>query len=135
MNKTGIGEIIKKELKENPGRPFIIAFMILLIIAAAELAVGNSTIANKLAEIAYYYLVIGVVLTIYSVVREERRKIKERSKEGASGPSTAVSRGLSDPSTAVGVGVFHFRVLVSPGEPPQLWPGYPRLNTNKTTTT
>ncbi|NPA23434.1 MAG: hypothetical protein GXO23_03970, partial [Crenarchaeota archaeon] len=106
MSREGIAEIIKKELKENPGRPFIIAFMILLIIAATELAIGNTAAANKLAEIAYYYLVIGVILTIYTVVKEERRKMRQSSKEGASGPSTAVSRGLSDPSTAVGVGVF-----------------------------
>ncbi|NPA69283.1 MAG: hypothetical protein GXO26_00585, partial [Crenarchaeota archaeon] len=106
MEREGIGKTILRELKENPGRPFIIAFMVLLIIAAAELAIGNTTIANKLAEIAYYYLVIGVILTIATIVREERKKARESSKEGASGPSTAVSRGLSDPSTAVGVGVF-----------------------------
>ncbi len=71
-----LNEIIKRELLENPGRPFIIAFMILLIIAAVELAIGNEVLANRAAEIAYYYLVIGVILTIYAVVREERRRGK-----------------------------------------------------------
>ncbi|GEM_PF-5849317 len=65
-----------EEFKENPGRPFIIAFMILLIIAAIFLALGNEFLANKFAEYAYYNLVLGVVLQLIAIIKEERRKSK-----------------------------------------------------------
>ncbi len=60
-------------LTENWGAPFIVAFMILLITAAIYLAYGNEAKANKLAEYAYYNLVIGVLLQLVSLIKEERK--------------------------------------------------------------
>ena len=47
----------------------ILLFMFLLISSAILLALGNEARANKLAELAYYNLVIGVVIEIYKVAR------------------------------------------------------------------
>ena len=60
--------------KENWGAPFIIAFMILLIIAAGYLSAGNESFANELAIYAYYSLVVGVLLQLASFIRHSRRK-------------------------------------------------------------
>lgn len=60
-----------KSLRDSPGAPFILAFIILLILAAIHLAVGMEDQANKLAEYAYYMLVIGVVLELFAVIRSK----------------------------------------------------------------
>ena len=60
-------------VKENPGAPFIIGFMIELIAAAISLSLGYEDLANDFAEIAYYFLVIGVILQLIAFVIEERR--------------------------------------------------------------
>jgi len=62
--------------KENWGAPFIISFMVLLVVCAGLLASGNDGLANEIAIYAYYSLVIGVVLQLVSFIREERRRPK-----------------------------------------------------------
>ena len=47
-------------LTESPGRGTALAFMALLIGAAIYLAAGDEETANRLAEYAYYALVISV---------------------------------------------------------------------------
>jgi len=47
----------------------ILLFMFLLVSAAVVLAIGDESKANKLAELAYYSLVIGVALQLYDVAR------------------------------------------------------------------
>jgi len=64
---------IRKYVRENPGGPLVILFMLFLIIAAIELAKGRENTANRCAEVAYYYLVAGVVLQLLSVIKEERK--------------------------------------------------------------
>ena len=51
-------------LKENWGAPFIICFMILLVVAALFLAEGVELVANEIAVYAYYFLVVGVILQL-----------------------------------------------------------------------
>ena len=68
---------IKKYLKENPGAPFIMGFMTLLVSCAVLLSTGYTPQANKTAECAYYLLVIGVILQFVSFVKEERAKQEE----------------------------------------------------------
>ena len=70
---------IKKYLKENPGAPFIMGFMALLLSCAVLLTMGHTPQANKTAEYAYYLLVIGVILQFVSFVKEERAKQEEES--------------------------------------------------------
>ena len=49
---------------ERLGATFIIAFMIVLAVAAVLLALNDEEDANKLAEISYYMLVLGVILQL-----------------------------------------------------------------------
>ena len=67
----------KQYLRENWGAPFIIAFMILLTVAAAYLAVGMESLANDIAVYAYYNLVAGVILQLISCIKES--KVEETS--------------------------------------------------------
>ena len=61
-------------LVSNQGVVFIVAFMVMLTSAAIALALGGEVLANKLAEVAYYFLVIGVVAQLVNLVREECKK-------------------------------------------------------------
>jgi uncharacterized membrane protein YbhN (UPF0104 family) len=75
-------KIKKKRLdyfKENWGAPFIIAFMILLIIAAIYLSLGNEAYANEIAIYAYYALVIGVFLQLASYIKYAKKEEKHTS--------------------------------------------------------
>ena len=64
---------VRKYVRENPGGPLIILFMLFLVTAAMELAKGSENIANRCAEVAYYYLVAGVILQLLSAIKEERK--------------------------------------------------------------
>ena len=69
---------VKRYLRENPGASFIIGFQILLVVCAGLLIVGNSVWADGLATVAYFSLVIGVVLQLVGFVRVSNcRKDKE----------------------------------------------------------
>lgn len=70
---------IKQYLKENWGALFIITFMILLIIAAIYLSIGNEAYANDIAIYAYYALVIGVLLQLASYIKYARKEEKQIS--------------------------------------------------------
>jgi hypothetical protein len=74
---------IKNYLKENWGAPFIIAFIILLLIAATELSFGLEAQANDVAVYAYYFLVAGVVLQIASYIKygEKEEVVTETEKK------------------------------------------------------
>jgi hypothetical protein len=69
----------KNYFKENWGAPFIIAFMILLIIAAIYLSIGNEVYANEIAIYAYYALVIGVFLQLASYIKYAKKEEKQKS--------------------------------------------------------
>ena len=58
--------------KANPGTPFILGFMILLVSAAVLLIEGRSDEANIIADYAFYSLVIGIVIQIGVAVKEGR---------------------------------------------------------------
>ena len=51
-------------LRENWGAPFVLGFMVLLVVAAVCLASGLEWWANEVANYAYFSLVIGVVLQL-----------------------------------------------------------------------
>jgi uncharacterized membrane protein len=53
-------------LIENPGSPFVIAFIVLLLTAAVYFNYGMSDFSNELSEIAYFMILIGVVLQALS---------------------------------------------------------------------
>jgi hypothetical protein len=68
---------IKTYLKENPGAPFIMGFMTLLLSCAILLSTGHTPQADETAEYAYYLLVIGVILQFISFIKEGRTKQEE----------------------------------------------------------
>ena len=51
-------------VRENWGAPFVLAFMGLLMVAAALLIVGLSWSAEAVGNVAYFFLVAGVVLQL-----------------------------------------------------------------------
>jgi len=77
MVKIVIDPRVKKYLKDNPGAPFIMGFMNLLLSCAVLLSTGHTPQANKTAEYAYYLLVMGVIIQFASFTKEERTKEEE----------------------------------------------------------
>jgi len=53
--------------------PIAIALVLLLVTAGAD-ASGNEKMANDIAIMAYYLLVLGVVLQIINYIREQRER-------------------------------------------------------------
>ena len=67
MRKDSARKILAKMkayFRKNWGTPFILGFMLLLMVAAASLTVGLVFLANEVAVYAYYALVAGVVLQL-----------------------------------------------------------------------
>jgi len=64
---------VKRYLIENPGASFIVGFQILLLVCAGLLTLGNSVWAEGVAVVAYFSLVIGVVLQLISFLRHRGR--------------------------------------------------------------
>ena len=60
---------IKRYLKDNLGASFVIGFQVLLLVCAGLLILGNSVWAEGVAVVAYFSLVIGVVLQLVSFLR------------------------------------------------------------------
>jgi len=70
---------VKRYLRENPGASFIIGFQLLLLVCAGLLIGGNFVWAEGVAVVAYFSLVIGVVLQLISFLR--RGKQEEEGNE------------------------------------------------------
>jgi len=76
MPKDSAKEIlakIKGYFRKNWGAPFILGFMLLLMIAAASLAIGLALFADEVAVYAYYALVAGVVLQLVCFLKYGER--------------------------------------------------------------
>ena len=59
----------KEYFRENWGASFILAFMVLMIVAAVSLGVGLTSLANGVAIWSYGSLVVGVILQIVCFVK------------------------------------------------------------------
>jgi hypothetical protein len=57
----------------NPGTPFVLAFMILLLSAAALLAIGRPKDADNVANYAFYSLVLGIAIQVIVTMWESRK--------------------------------------------------------------
>jgi heme/copper-type cytochrome/quinol oxidase subunit 4 len=64
---------IKGYVMENWGAPYILGFMLLLMVAAALLAIGSGFLANEVAVYSYYALVVGVVLQLVCFLKYGER--------------------------------------------------------------
>ena len=68
---------VKGYAKENLGAPFIVLFMLLLIVAAVSLSAGWSSLADAVAIYAFYALVVGVVLQLVCFLKYPRKDNSE----------------------------------------------------------
>jgi len=68
----GRGFIDWGALRENPGAPLIIAFIVNLVAAAVALALDRMDLADRFAEIAYFFLAGGVILQLISLILSRR---------------------------------------------------------------
>jgi membrane protein YdbS with pleckstrin-like domain len=64
---------VKSYTRENWGAPFIVGFMLLLIIAAVSLSVGSVAVADEVAVYAYYALVVGVIGQLVCYLKYRKR--------------------------------------------------------------
>ena len=64
---------VKVFVKEDWGVPFIVGFMVLLIVAAASLSMGLTVLADAIAMYAYFALVVGVVLQLVCFLKFNKK--------------------------------------------------------------
>ncbi len=63
--------------REKPSAPYIMLFMILLLSCAFLLMIKLEPVAEQVANIAYFLLVIGVGIEFYQLMREKKDKKEE----------------------------------------------------------
>jgi hypothetical protein len=76
MTQNGFDKImikVKGYVGENWGSPFIVGFMLLLVVAAVSLSAGFAFLADTVAVYAYYALVAGVFLQLASFLKYQRK--------------------------------------------------------------
>jgi hypothetical protein len=64
---------VKGYVRENWGAPFIGGFILLLLVAAVFLSVGLVALVGEVAVVAYYALVVGVVLQSACYLKYDKR--------------------------------------------------------------
>jgi hypothetical protein len=67
---------VKTYIKQNWGAPFVIVFMLLLIIAALFLAMGYTLPAEVIGALAYFNLIVGVILQFARFLKYDRGQEK-----------------------------------------------------------
>lgn len=80
-------EPVPKYLKENPGSPFILTFILSLLLAAATYS-SNSTFANDLVTVTFLLLTMGVALQVIALAK------KGSSEEGQSDKTSLLKTSL-----------------------------------------
>ena len=71
VNKVPAGARVY--VKKNWGAPFVVGFMMLLVVAAVCLLMGFVVLADEVAVCGYYALVVGVVLQLGCFLRGRKR--------------------------------------------------------------
>ena len=72
---------IKGCFKENPGATFIVGFQALLLVCAGLLIQGNWLLAEGVAIVAYFSLVVGVVRQLIFFVRHAKEEESKDNEE------------------------------------------------------
>lgn len=72
MLSSSLLEKLKEFLRMNFYAPFVIGFFIMLLVSFFSTIVGNEILADKSATYGYVVLVIGVLLQLFSVVKEKK---------------------------------------------------------------
>ena len=73
LNLKAISKKISHYLRKNPATGFILAFEVLLLVAAVELIDGNVGGANTVGVYAFVALVVGIALHAISVIKSSRK--------------------------------------------------------------
>ena len=60
---------LERYYRENWGAPFVIAFIVLLIMSVVEYGIGSSHLANSFAIVAFFMLVVGAGLQLASFIK------------------------------------------------------------------
>jgi Concanavalin A-like lectin/glucanases superfamily len=60
---------VKTSLRRNIGALFVISFILLLMVSAAELGLGLAGLANETATLSFYLLIVGVGIQVFSSAR------------------------------------------------------------------
>jgi hypothetical protein len=68
---------VKRCLRENWGAPFIVGFILLLIVTAGSISIGVTALANEMVIYAYCALVVGVVLQLFTSWKSPKKRWKE----------------------------------------------------------
>jgi heme/copper-type cytochrome/quinol oxidase subunit 4 len=63
---------VKGYVRGNWGAPFVVGFMLLLMIAAASLSIGLAALADEVAVCAFFALVVGVILQLVYYLKYNR---------------------------------------------------------------
>lgn len=63
--------------QEKPSAPYIMLFMILLLFCAFLLTIKLEPVAEQVANIAYFLLVVGVGIEFYQVMKEKKSEKNE----------------------------------------------------------
>jgi heme/copper-type cytochrome/quinol oxidase subunit 4 len=63
----------KAYVRENWGAPFIMGFMLLLVVAAASVSMGLAEFADEVAVYAYYALLVGIILQLVCFLKCDKR--------------------------------------------------------------
>ena len=71
---------IKRYFIRNPAAFFIIGFQVLLLVCVGLLISGSSFWAEGVAVVAYFSLVIGVVLQLISFLRHREDESEENER-------------------------------------------------------
>ncbi len=77
-----MSEVVEREISvrikgyfgENWGAPFVIVFMVSLIAAVVLLILGLPLTAEKVADFAYFTLVIGAALQLVCLLKDSNMK-------------------------------------------------------------
>lgn len=64
----------------NPNSLFIVGFQIFFLGSAGLLLVGNSFWAERVTILAYFSLVIGIILQLISFIRNKEIEVKENER-------------------------------------------------------
>jgi len=66
----------KTYIKQNWGAPFVIGFMLLLVVAALFLAIGLTLPAEVIGALAYFSLVVGAILQFARFLKYDKGQEK-----------------------------------------------------------
>ncbi len=64
---------LSRYFRNNPGSLLIVVFQILLVSAAVLAEVGHRLMADEVAIYAFYTLVLGISVSVYSAIRASRK--------------------------------------------------------------